>query len=120
MAGRPPAKLELVATGNGQKEKKKFGTIWRSNFPGVYNVTLALPHPTEKNAQGYPVDDDIVAVKTRSGAKYKVDRKQGFFVNLNAYEDMGARPPYNPDGGNAAPAEDAPAESSEDFGDEDF
>ena len=117
MAGKPPAKLELVSTGNGAKDKKKFGTVWRSNFPGVYNISLALPHPTEKNAAGYPVDDDVVAIKTRSGAKYKVDRKQGFFINLNAYEAMDEKPPFE---GNNGGANAAPAASDEDFGDDDF
>jgi hypothetical protein len=121
MAGRPPAKLELVDTNTKNKEgknvKKKFGTIWRSDFEGTYNVTLALPHPTEKNSSGYPVDDDVVAIKCRSGAKYKVDRKQGFFINLNAYEDMGAKAPY--DGDRKAPAASS-EETNEDFGDDDF
>ena len=113
---RPPAKLELVSTGEGQKDKKRFGAIWRSQFPGVYNVRLALPHPTDKNDAGYPVDDDVVAVKTRSGAKYHVDPKQGFFVNLNAYEVMEERPPYDgPSNGTSTTAQ-----SVEAFGDDDF
>lgn len=119
MAGRPPAKLQLVSTGEGAKDKKNFGTVWRSQFPGVYNVTLALPHPTEKNSAGYPVDDDIIAVKTRSGAKYKLDRKAGFFINLNVFEAMEERPPYDgpgAGGGNSAPAE----VNAEDFADDDF
>lgn len=114
---KPPAKCQLVSTGEGKKDKKNFATVWRSQFPGVYNLSLALPHPTETNDKGYPVDDDIVAVKTRSGAKYIVDRKKGFFINLNVYEAMEERPPYDgPGANNSAPAE----VNAEDFGDDDF
>lgn len=116
MSGRPPAKLELVSTGEGKKEKKRFGAIWRSQFPGVYNARLALPHPTDTNAAGYPEDDDIVAVKTRSGAKYVVDPKKGFFINLNAYEAMEERPPYDGPGAGSKKEET----NSEDFSDDDF
>ena len=107
--------MELVATGEGKKTKLKFGTVWRSQFPGVYNITLAAPHPTEVNDAGYSVDDDIVAVKTRSGAKYKVERKLGFFINLNAYDAMEAKPPYEGGGNNSAPAAE-----EESFDDGDF
>lgn len=120
---RPPAKIELVATQDGKKEKKGFGIIWQATrkdrvtpIKGVFNVKLAMPHPTETNDAGYPVDDDIVAVKTRSGAKYLIDAKQGFFLNLNVYEAMDARDPYDPD---KVPGRNASG-SDEDFGDEDF
>lgn len=120
MAGRPPAKLELVDSNKGKKEdgrKTKLGVVWRSDFQGSYTVNLSFPHPTEVNSAGYPVEDDIVAVKTRSGAKYIIDRKKGFFINLLAYEAMQERPPYDGPGSNAAPAAEV---NAEDFGDDDF
>lgn len=112
MANRPPAKLELVATGEGKKEKKKFGVVWASKFPGSYAVALSLPHPTE-TSNGYPVEDDVIAIKCRSGAKYIIDKKEGFFINLNVYEALEARPPYD------GPRNDSPRGKSEDFEDDD-
>jgi hypothetical protein len=117
MAGKPPAKLQLISTGEGKKDKMNFGPVWRSKFPGVFTVRLALPHPTETK-NGYPVDDDVVAIKTRSGAKYVIDPKKGFFINLNVFEALEARPPYN--GGASAPAPVEQEEDAEDFGDDEF
>jgi hypothetical protein len=115
---RPPSKLQLVLIAeDGTKTKLGFGTVWRSDFEGVYNITLALPHPTEKNSAGYPEDDPIIAIKTASGAKHLIGKGKAF-INQNVYEDMGAKPPY--DGPGAGAPRNAPAKEEENFDDGDF
>jgi len=90
------AKLELKIPIPGEKKKEKleFGGIFTSPYQGNYGVSLTLQTGEKDPETGYPVRDRVVAIKTESGRKLDISE---VFCNLIVYEDMEARPPYDPE-----------------------
>ena len=110
------AKLELSTKKDGKREKTEFGAVFEGKFQGNYGVSLTIPRKDENGNvvigdNGYPEREKIVAVKGEFGQKLSL---RDAFINLIAYEEMTARPPYDGPGAGDAPVK------KEEFGDEDF
>ena len=107
-----PAKFEIVFVDPDTNEttRLEFGAVFRGRYEGNFNVALSLP-TGEEDANGYPVRDRIVAVKTESGKKVSIAEA---FVNLHVYEALEAKPRRG-DGGKPAPKAADFSDDDDDF-----
>ena len=74
---------------DGTNRREDFGAMFDSPWPGNYGVSLSL-NTGKDDANGYPIREKVVAIKTESGRALDVSEA---FVNFVQFEEMEPKPP---------------------------